>query len=138
MLHPDAHLPHRAHPDDAGADLRCIEDVVLRPGQRALVRTGIAVALPPGTVGLIHPRSGLAARRGLTIVNSPGTIDAGYRGEIKVCVYNTDATEAVSLPKGTRIAQFLVQKVELPHFVVTEELDNTERGSAGYGSTGTS
>lgn len=138
LLHPDAQAPHRAHVDDAGADLRCVEDVVLRPGERALVNTGIALALPPGTVGLIHPRSGLAAKYGLSIVNSPGTIDAGYRGEIKVCLHNTDPAEVVTLPKGTRIAQLLVQRVELPGFEVVEDLDRTERGSGGYGSTGTS
>lgn len=140
-LDPDLPLPERAHPDDAGIDLYATTDLVLAPGRRQLVGTGIAIALPVGTVGLIHPRSGLAARAGLSIVNTPGTIDAGYRGEIKVCLINHDLEAAVTITRGDRIAQLLVQRVELPAVVeVAElndaELDNTARGEAGYGSSG--
>ncbi len=110
---------------------------MLRPGERALVGTGIAVALPVGTVGLIHPRSGLAAKHGLSIVNTPGTVDAGYRGELKVCLINTDRFEAIEIARGTRIAQLVVQRVELVEFEEVDQLDETARGSGGYGSTGT-
>ena len=109
----------------------------MAPGQRALVGTGIAIALPPGTVGLIHPRSGLAAKHGLSIVNTPGTIDADYRGEIKVCLLNTDPTTPIEITRGMRIAQLVVQKVELVTFSEVDDLDDTERGAGGYGSTGT-
>ncbi len=136
-LDPQLPLPQRAHPDDAGADLYAAENVTLAPGARALVKTGIALALPRGTVGLIHPRSGLAAKQGLSIVNTPGTIDAGYRGEIKVCLLNTDPVEPIEISRGMRIAQLLVQRVELVDFVEVEQLDATERGEGGYGSTGT-
>ena len=138
-LDKDLPLPKRAHSDDAGIDLFCSSEVILEPGQRALVGTGIAIALPLATVGLIHPRSGLAAKHGLSIVNAPGTVDAGYRGEIKVNLINLDPHEAITLPRGTRIAQLLVQKVELP---TVEELDSfdglaeTTRGVSGHGSTG--
>lgn len=136
-LDPDVPLPMRAHPEDAGADLYAAEDVVIEPGQRALVGTGIAIALPVGTVGLIHPRSGLAVKHGLSIVNTPGTIDAGYRGELKVCLINTDPETPVAITQGMRVAQLVVQRVELVDFVEATELDDTERGSGGYGSTGT-
>ncbi len=129
-------LPHRAHRGDAGADLYAAEDLTLEPGQRALVSTGIAIALPLGTVGLIHPRSGLAAKHGLSIVNTPGTVDADYRGEIKVCLINHDRTEPIEITRGMRIAQLVVQRVELVDFAEVEELDDTERGTGGYGSTG--
>lgn len=134
----DAVIPQRAHADDAGVDLSSAEDVVLAPGQRALVGTGIAIALPAGTVGLVHPRSGLAFKKGLSIVNAPGTIDAGYRGELKVCLINLDPTNAVEITKGDRIAQLVVQKVELSPMVEVDELDETERGAGGHGSTGVS
>ncbi|MDK8758513.1 dUTP diphosphatase [Corynebacterium sp. MSK151] len=134
----DAVIPQRAHADDAGVDLSSAEDVVLAPGQRALVGTGIAIALPAGTVGLVHPRSGLAFKKGLSIVNAPGTIDAGYRGELKVCLINLDPTNAVEIAKGDRIAQLVVQKVELSPLVEVDELDETERGAGGHGSTGVS
>ena len=134
----DAVIPQRAHADDAGVDLSSAEDVVLAPGQRALVGTGIAIALPAGTVGLVHPRSGLAFKKGLSIVNAPGTIDAGYRGELKVCLINLDPTNAVEIAKGDRIAQLVVQKVELSPLVEVDELDETERGVGGHGSTGVS
>lgn len=117
-------------------DLCSAVDVELGPGERAVVGTGIAVALPQGTVGLVHPRSGLAARAGLSIVNTPGTIDAGYRGEIKVCLINHDPATAVSITRGDRIAQLVVQRVELPDFVEVDELDDTSRGAGGYGSSG--
>ena len=129
-------LPVRAHPDDAGVDLFAASDLELEPGRRALVGTGIAIALPVGTVGLIHPRSGLAARAGLSIVNTPGTIDAGYRGEIKVCLINHDLDDTIAIRRGDRIAQLLVQRVELPELIEVDELDDTVRGDGGYGSSG--
>ena len=135
-LTPDAVLPVRAHHDDAGVDLAANEDVVLEPGERALVGTGIAIALPAGTVGLVHPRSGLAHRKGLSIVNAPGTVDAGYRGEIKVSLINLDPREPIDIAKGDRIAQLLVQQVELNPFVEVDELDEALRGARGHGSTG--
>lgn len=136
-LDPDIPMPFRAHAGDAGADLHSAEDITLQPGQRALVSTGIAVALPMGTVGLIHPRSGLAAKQGLTIVNAPGTVDAQYRGELKVCLLNTDTTTPIEITRGMRIAQLVVQKVELVDFIEVDELYDTDRGEGGYGSTGT-
>ena len=135
-LSPDVVLPTRAHATDAGADLYSVEKVHLAPGERALVGTGIALTLPAGTVGLIHPRSGLAAKQGLSIVNTPGTIDADYRGELKVCLVNLDPTTPVDIEPGMRIAQLLVQRVELASFTEVESLDDTERGAGGYGSTG--
>lgn len=129
-------MPHRAHRGDAGADLYAAEKVTLAPGQRALVGTGIALALPVGTVGLVHPRSGLAAKQGLSIVNTPGTIDADYRGEIKVCLVNLDPATPIEITRGMRIAQLVIQKVELAEFVEVSELDETVRGDGGYGSTG--
>jgi len=135
-LDPDIPLPVRAHAGDAGVDLCSTVDVVIEPGERAMVGTGIAVALPVGTVGLIHPRSGLAARAGLSVVNTPGTVDAGYRGEIRVCLINHDPRTPIELRRGDRIAQLLVQRVELPDFVEVAELDDTTRGVGGYGSSG--
>lgn len=132
----DAVIPQRAHHGDAGVDLSAIEPVTLRPGRRALVGTGIAIALPAGTVGLVHPRSGLAFKKGLSIVNAPGTVDAGYRGEIKVCLINLDPEEDIVIAKGDRIAQLVVQKVELTPFEEVDSLDETERGEGGHGSTG--
>ncbi|WP_435653778.1 dUTP diphosphatase [Corynebacterium stationis] len=129
-------LPQRAHRGDAGADLYAAESVTLLPGERALVGTGIAIALPLGTVGLIHPRSGLAAKHGLSVVNTPGTVDADYRGEIKVCLINHDRQEPIEISRGMRIAQLVIQRVELVDFVEVEELDSTVRGDGGYGSTG--
>ena len=116
-------MPVRAHDGDAGVDLCSSEDVELAPGQRALVPTGIAVAIPHGMVGLIHPRSGLAARIGLSIVNSPGTVDAGYRGEIKVSLINLDPAAPIVIRRGDRIAQLLVQRVELPELVEVASFD---------------
>lgn len=129
-------MPKRAHRGDAGVDLHSAENLVIAPGQRALVKTGIALALPVGTVGLIHPRSGLAAKHGLTIVNAPGTVDADYRGELMVCLLNTDRDTPFEVTRGMRIAQLVVQRVELPDFVEVDELDETVRGAGGYGSTG--
>jgi len=135
-LHESAVVPSYAHLADAGADLVSVEDVLLEPGQRALISTGIAIAIPRGFVGLVHPRSGLAVKNGVALVNSPGTIDAGYRGEIKVCLINLDQSEAVTLPSGSRIAQLLIQRVERANFVEVEELSESDRGTGGFGSTG--
>ncbi|WP_280233109.1 dUTP diphosphatase [Nocardia cyriacigeorgica] len=135
-LDPGIPVPTRAHPGDAGVDLCTTEDVILEPGERVLVGTGIAVALPVGTVGLIHPRSGLAAKTGLSVVNTPGTVDAGYRGEIKVCLINHDPRTRIELRRGDRIAQLLVQRVELVDFAEVDRLDETTRGAGGYGSSG--
>lgn len=129
-------LPAYAHPGDAGADLVTTVDVTLAPGERALVPTGIAVALPDGFVALVHPRSGLAARHGLSIVNTPGTVDAGYRGEIKVLLINHDPAETITLKRGDRIAQLVIQRFERARFVAVDTLPESVRGSGGYGSTG--
>jgi dUTP pyrophosphatase len=135
-LDPDLPLPSYAHPGDAGADLVTAVDVMLRPGERALVPTGIALAVPEGYVALVHPRSGLAARHGLSIVNTPGTIDAGYRGEVKVLLVNHDPVEAIELRRGDRVAQLVFQQVEQAMFAEVEVLPESVRGSGGYGSTG--
>lgn len=135
-LDPGLPLPAYAHPGDAGLDLRTREDVTLAPGERAVVPTGIAVAVPPGCVGLVHPRSGLAARAGLTLVNAPGTIDAGYRGEVKVVLVNLDPREPVTVARGDRIAQLLVQQVETVTVTEVAELPSAARGDRGFGSTG--
>lgn len=130
------HIPSYARPGDAGADLRCTTDVSLAPGERALVGTGVRVALPAGTVGLVTPRSGLAARLGLGIVNAPGVIDSGYRGEILVCLINHDAHETITLQAGDRVAQLVVMPYIHAHFEPADTLDETDRGPGGYGSTG--
>ena len=135
-LDPELPVPAYAHPGDAGADLCTAVDVTIGPGERVMVPTGIALALPDGYVGLVHPRSGLAARHGLSIVNAPGTIDAGYRGEIKVMLINLDPHETVSLQRGDRIAQLVVQRFERGVFVEVAELPGSARGEGGYGSTG--
>ncbi|OBI07869.1 deoxyuridine 5'-triphosphate nucleotidohydrolase [Mycobacterium sp. E2462] len=140
-LDPELPLPSRAHAGDAGVDLYSAQDVTLGPGRRALVGTGVAVAIPFGMVGLVHPRSGLAARVGLSIVNSPGTIDAGYRGEIKVSLINLDPDEPIEVHRGDRIAQLLVQRVELVELVEVSSFDEaglagTSRGDGGHGSSG--
>jgi dUTP diphosphatase len=129
-------MPTYAHPGDAGADLVAAVDVTLAPGERVLVPTGIALALPDGYVALVHPRSGLAARHGLSIVNSPGTIDAGYRGEVKVLLINLDPREEIRLRRGDRVAQLVVQRFEHAGFVEVDALPESVRGSGGYGSTG--
>jgi dUTP pyrophosphatase len=135
-LDPDLPMPRYAHPGDAGADLHACEDVRLEPGQRALVPTGVAVALPAGYAAFVHPRSGLAARHGITMVNAPGTIDAGYRGEILVNLLNTDSHEAFIISRGDRIAQLVVQRVSEAHFVEVESLPGSQRGDTGHGASG--
>jgi dUTP pyrophosphatase len=135
-LDPDMPLPGYAREGDAGADLMTTEDLVLEPGRRAVVGTGIAIALPDGYAGFVHPRSGLAARAGLSVVNAPGTVDAGYRGEVRVCLINHDAEEAIRLRRGDRIAQLVVQRVATAVFREVDELPVSERGDGGYGSTG--
>lgn len=134
----DVPVPAYAHPGDAGADLTTREAVVLAPGQRATVRTGVRIALPAGYVALVHPRSGLAARHGVTIVNGPGTVDAGYRGEISVTLLNTDADAPVEFAVGDRIAQLVIQRVEQAVFIPVTELPGSHRGDGGFGSTGRS
>jgi dUTP pyrophosphatase len=135
-LDPDLPLPAYAHPGDAGADLVTAVDVTLQPGERALVPTGIAMAVPEGYVALVHPRSGLAARHGLSIVNTPGTIDAGYRGEVKVLLVNLDPAEPIELRRGDRVAQLVLQRVEQAAFTEVQVLPESVRGGGGYGSTG--
>jgi dUTP pyrophosphatase len=135
-LDPGMPLPAYAHPGDAGADLSAAEDIVLGPGERALVRTGIAIALPAGYAAFVHPRSGLAAKHGVTIVNAPGTVDAGYRGEIKVTLLNTDREHPVRFQRGDRIAQLVIQPVARAVFHEADELPGSARGEGGFGSTG--
>ena len=135
-LDPDLPLPTYAHPGDAGADLYAAVDVDLAPGERALVPTGVAMALPEGYAAFVHPRSGLAAKHGLSIVNTPGTIDEGYRGEIKVMLINHDLVAPIRLARGDRIAQLVIQRVERAEFVEHDALPDSVRGVGGYGSTG--
>ena len=135
-LDPGLPLPAYAHPGDAGADLCAAEDVVLPPGGRATVGTGIAIAVPDGHAAFVHPRSGLASRHGVTVVNAPGTIDAGYRGEVRVVLLNTDPDEPFTVRRGDRIAQLVVQPVTRVRFVDVAELPATPRGEGGFGSTG--
>lgn len=135
-LDPELPLPSYAHPGDAGADLRTTIDVVLEPGERALVPTGIALALPDGYAAFVHPRSGLAHTFGVSIVNAPGTVDAGYRGEIKISLINHDRTSPVAFRRGDRIAQLVIQQVEHARFHEVERLPGSARGDGGHGSTG--
>lgn len=135
-LDPDLALPSYAHPGDAGLDLLAREHVTLAPGARAAVPTGIAIALPEGYVGLVHPRSGLARHHGVTTLNSPGTVDAGYRGEIQVLLVNTDPRESCSVSRGDRIAQLVIQRVARAELVEVRTLPGSDRGAAGFGSTG--
>ena len=135
-LDPGLPLPAYEHPGDAGLDLRSRIDVVVQPGQRVLIPTGIAMALPDGHVGLVHPRSGLALRHGLTVVNAPGTIDAGYRGEISIIAINHDPSESVSIARGDRIAQLVIQEVVTARIVEVAMLPGSHRGTGGFGSTG--
>jgi len=135
-LDPGLPQPSYAHPGDAGADLVAAEEVELGPGERAVVPTGVAIALPEGYAGFVHPRSGLGARFGVTVVNAPGTIDAGYRGEIKVTLLNTDLKEPVRFARGDRIAQLVVQRVEHAAFHEVDTLPGSVRGAGGFGSTG--
>ncbi|GAA3820561.1 dUTP diphosphatase [Cellulomonas soli] len=135
-LDPDLPAPSYAHPGDAGADLVTRVDVVVPPQGRVTVPTGVAIALPDGFAAFVHPRSGLAAKHGLTIVNAPGTVDAGYRGEIAVTLLNTDVEHALTLHRGDRIAQLVVQRVERARFVEAERLPGSHRGEGGFGSSG--
>lgn len=135
-LDPELPRPSYAHPGDAGADLFAAEPVELGPGERAVVPTGLAIALPEGYAGFVHPRSGLGAKFGVTVVNAPGTIDAGYRGEIKVTLLNTDLKEPVRFARGDRIAQLVVQRVEHATFQEVDALPGSVRGAGGFGSTG--
>jgi dUTP pyrophosphatase len=134
-LHPDAVLPVYAHAGDAGLDLVAVETVTLAPGERYAVATGWAMAIPQGWVGLVHPRSGLALRQGLTVANAPGTIDAGYRGELKVILVNLGA-ESVTVTAGERVAQLVLQRVGAARVQEVDDLDDTTRGDGGFGSTG--
>jgi len=136
MLDDDLPEPAYAHPGDAGADLVTRIDVVIPPTGRRTVPTGVAIALPAGYAAFVHPRSGLARKHGLTIVNAPGTVDAGYRGEIQVTLLNTDPTEPIELHRGDRIAQLVVQRVERARFVRAERLPGSDRGDGGFGSSG--
>lgn len=135
-LDPDLPLPRYAKPGDAGADIVSRVDITLAPGERAMVPTGIAIALPDGYVALVHPRSGLAIKHGVTMVNSPGTVDAGYRGELQIILINHDRSESISFKRGDRIAQLLIQQVERAEFVEVRELPGSGRGKGGFGSTG--
>ena len=134
-LDPGIPLPARAHPGDAGTDLFAAADVELAPGQRAVVPTGVAIALPDGYAAFVHPRSGLAARHGVTLVNAPGTVDAGYRGEIRVTLLNTYASSPVRFQRGDRIAQLVIQRVERSVFHEVDTLPGAARGESGFGST---
>lgn len=135
-LDPDLPPPAYARDGDAGADLCTTEDVVLGPGERRTVPTGIAIALPEGYAAFVHPRSGLAARHGVTVVNAPGTVDSGYRGEIKVTLLNTDVSAPVVLRRGDRIAQLVFQQVSRARFTEVDQLPESVRGAGGFGSTG--
>jgi dUTP pyrophosphatase len=137
-LDPDLPLPRYAKGGDAGADIVSRIDITLAPGERALVPTGIAIALPDGYVALVHPRSGLAIKHGVTMVNAPGTVDAGFRGELQIILINHDKSESVSFKRGDRIAQLVIQKVERAEFVEVQELPGSGRGTGGFGSTGRS
>ncbi|WP_227422570.1 dUTP diphosphatase [Pengzhenrongella sicca] len=137
MLDDDLPVPVYAHPGDAGADLVARVDVVIPAQGRVTVPTGVAIALPAGYAAFVHPRSGLARKHGLTIVNAPGTVDAGYRGEIQITLLNTDTAAEVSLRRGDRIAQLVIQRVERARFVRAERLPGSHRGTGGFGSTGT-
>ena len=137
-LDPDLPLPRYAKGGDAGADIVSRIDISLAPGERALVPTGIAIALPDGYVALVHPRSGLAIKHGVTMVNAPGTVDAGYRGELQIILINHDKSEPVSFKRGDRIAQLVIQKVERAEFIEVQDLPGSGRGTGGFGSTGRS
>ncbi len=135
-IDPDISIPAYAHPGDAGLDLVSTVDVELQAGERAMVSTGISIALPAGFVGLVHPRSGLAARHGVSVVNAPGTVDAGYRGEVKVLLINHDPAESFEVRRGDRVAQLVVQRVERVRLVQVDRLPGSDRGAGGHGSTG--
>lgn len=135
-LDPAVELPTYAYVGDAGLDLRANEDVVLKPFERRLIPTGLAIAIPDGYAGFVQPRSGLALKRGLSMANTPGLIDAHYRGELKVCAVNLDSSEPIHIEKGERIAQLVIQKVPVVNLVEVDELDETDRGAGGFGSSG--
>jgi dUTP pyrophosphatase len=135
-LDPGVPLPIYAKGGDAGADIVSAVDITLAPGERALVPTGISIALPDGYVALVHPRSGLAIKHGVTMVNAPGTVDAGYRGELQIILINHDPSQSVSFKRGDRIAQLVIQQVERAEFVEVESLPGSGRGTDGFGSTG--
>jgi dUTP pyrophosphatase len=136
LLDENATAPVFAHPGDAGCDLRSVADVTLKPGQRAMVPTGLALAIPDGYAGFVQPRSGLAAKHGIGVVNGPGLIDSGYRGEIKVILINLDPTESFHIDRGDKIAQLVIQAVNTVDFIVVDDLEETTRGQDGFGSTG--
>ena len=135
-LDPTVELPTYAYVGDAGLDLRANEDVVLNPFERRLIPTGLAIAIPDGYAGFVQPRSGLALKRGLSMANTPGLIDAHYRGELKVCAVNLDSSEPIHIEKGERVAQLVIQKVPIVNLVEVDELDETDRGAGGFGSSG--
>jgi dUTP pyrophosphatase len=135
-LDPDIPLPSYAKAGDAGADLATRIDFTIKPGERILVPTGISIALPDGYVALVHPRSGLAVKHGISIVNTPGTVDAGYRGELQVILINLDKNQSISFKKGDRIAQLVIQQVERAKFTEVSELPGSDRSTGGFGSTG--
>jgi dUTP pyrophosphatase len=136
-LYPDVPLPAYGKPGDAGADITTRVDVTIEPGERLLVPTGLSIALPFGFAAFVHPRSGLAIKHGVSMVNTPGTVDAGFRGELQVILINHDLREAISFKKGDRIAQLVIQRVEAAEFIEVDELPGSERASGGFGSTGT-
>jgi len=136
QLDPELPAPSYAHPGDAGLDLYSREEVVIPPGERAKVATGVAIALPAGYAGFVHPRSGLAARAGITVLNAPGTIDAGYRGEVEVVLLNTDNTHSHIVRRADRIAQLVIQQIAIAEFIHVEQLPGSARGDGGFGSTG--
>jgi dUTP pyrophosphatase len=135
-LHPEARLPTRAYDGDAGLDLYAVEEARLDPGERVSIGTGIAVEIPVGQAGLVLPRSGLAARHGIALVNAPGLVDAGYRGELRVLLLNTDRTAPFTVSQGERIAQLVLVRVEAPEVAEVSELALSDRGSEGFGSSG--
>lgn len=136
-LDPTVELPSYAYAGDAGLDLRASESVVLKPLERRLVSTGLAIAIPEGYAGFVQPRSGLALRKGLSMANTPGLIDAHYRGELKVCAVNLDSQNDIVIERGERIAQLVIQKVPVVTLTEVDELDETDRGTGGFGSSGT-
>ena len=136
-LDPTVELPSYAYSGDAGLDLRANEDIVLKPFERTLISTGLAIALPDGYAGFVQPRSGMAIKQGFTILNTPGLIDAHYRGELKVIAINLDANQSISIKRGDRIAQLVIQQVPMVNLVEVDELDETDRGTGGFGSSGT-
>ena len=135
-LDPTVELPSYAYEGDAGLDLRAAESLTLQPGERRLVSTGLAIAIPEGYAGFVQPRSGLALKKGLSMANTPGLIDAHYRGELKVCAVNLDPKDPIQIERGERIAQLVIQRVPVVHLVEVDELDQTDRGAGGFGSSG--